>query len=45
MLERGVWIGGEHASPFEELGTVAGAYLSGERVAGRIVEKYGKGDV
>jgi hypothetical protein len=41
MPERGIWFAGEHASPFEELGTAAGAYMSGERVAGRILEKYG----
>ena len=31
--ERRLWFAGEHTSPFEELGTVAGGYLSGEGVA------------
>lgn len=38
--ERRLWFCGEHTAPFEELGTVGGAYLSGESVAGRIVELY-----
>lgn len=41
MPDRGIWIAGEHASPFEELGTAAGAYMSGDRAAGWILEKYG----
>lgn len=39
--ERGVWIAGEHTSPFVALGTVTGAWWSGEGVAKRIVEAYG----
>lgn len=39
--ERRLWFAGEHTAPFEELGTVAGAYLSGEGVALRILEGYG----
>ncbi|KAK0631089.1 hypothetical protein B0T17DRAFT_590366 [Bombardia bombarda] len=41
--DRGLWFCGEHAAPFEECGTVAGAYLSGEGVGKRIVGLY-KGD-
>ncbi|KAE8450409.1 hypothetical protein EG329_006484 [Mollisiaceae sp. DMI_Dod_QoI] len=44
--EQKLWFAGEHTSPFEELGTVAGAYLSGESVALRILDCYGvKGTV
>jgi hypothetical protein len=39
--ERRLWFAGEHTAPFEELGTAAGAYLSGEGVAYRILEVYG----
>jgi Flavin containing amine oxidoreductase len=39
--ERGVWLAGEHTAPFVALGTVTGAYWSGEGVAQRIVESYG----
>jgi monoamine oxidase len=35
--EEGIWLAGEHTAPFTALGTVAGAYLSGENVAKRIV--------
>ncbi|OTB14601.1 hypothetical protein K445DRAFT_62583 [Daldinia sp. EC12] len=43
---RGLWFCGEHAAPFEESGTVAGAYLSGESVGDRIVKLYkGKSDM
>ncbi|KAI2626938.1 FAD/NAD(P)-binding domain-containing protein [Hypomontagnella submonticulosa] len=35
--DRGLWFCGEHAAPFEESGTVAGAYLSGESVGEKIV--------
>jgi len=38
--ERRLWFAGEHCAPFEECGTVAGAYLSGEAVAGRMLEQY-----
>ncbi|KAG9695476.1 FAD/NAD(P)-binding domain-containing protein, partial [Aureobasidium melanogenum] len=39
MPERGIWIAGEHTSPFVALGTATGAYWSGEKVALRILEK------
>jgi hypothetical protein len=38
--ERRLWFAGEHTAPFEELGTAAGAYLSGEAVGTRISGKY-----
>lgn len=38
---RGVWFAGEHAAPVLGLGTVTGAYWSGESVAGRVAEAYG----
>jgi hypothetical protein len=38
MPEQGVWLAGEHCSPFVALGTATGAYWSGERVALRILE-------
>ncbi|KAH8905225.1 FAD/NAD(P)-binding domain-containing protein [Coniochaeta sp. PMI_546] len=38
--ERKLWFCGEHAAPFEECGTVAGAYLSGEAVGKRIAALY-----
>jgi Flavin containing amine oxidoreductase len=37
MPERGVWIAGEHAAPFVALGTVTGAWWSGDAVARRIL--------
>ncbi|KAJ3816504.1 hypothetical protein F5880DRAFT_1494228 [Lentinula raphanica] len=37
---RRLWFCGEHAAPFEECGTVAGAYLSGELVGMRIAALY-----
>ncbi|CAD0088945.1 unnamed protein product [Aureobasidium vineae] len=39
MPEQGIWIAGEHTSPFVALGTATGAYWSGEKVALRILEK------
>ncbi|KAK4121300.1 FAD/NAD(P)-binding domain-containing protein [Parathielavia appendiculata] len=33
----GIWLAGEHTAPFVALGTVTGAYWSGEHVAKRIV--------
>jgi hypothetical protein len=41
MPERGVWIAGEHAAPFVALGTVTGAWWSGEGVAKRVLGAYG----
>lgn len=38
---RGVWMAGEHCAPFVALGTVTGAYWSGEGVAKRVGEIYG----
>jgi hypothetical protein len=34
----GIWLAGEHTAPFVALGTVTGAYWSGEQVARRIVQ-------
>ncbi|KAK4698140.1 hypothetical protein P7C71_g11, partial [Lecanoromycetidae sp. Uapishka_2] len=39
--DRGIWFAGEHTAPFVALGTVTGAYWSGEKVAARILEAYG----
>jgi len=44
MPQRGVWLAGEHTAPFVALGTVTGAYWSGEGVAQRIVRAYGRED-
>ena len=41
--ERGLWFAGEHTAPFVGLGTVTGAWWSGEKVAKRILEVYGLG--
>ena len=41
MPERHVWLAGEHTAPFDALGTVTGAYWSGEGVAKRIVASRG----
>ena len=41
MPEHGIYFAGEHTSPFDGLGTVAGAYTSGQRVAERLVESFG----
>jgi hypothetical protein len=43
MPERGVWVAGEHCAPFVALGTVTGAYWSGEGVAKRLAEVWGLG--
>ena len=40
LPEQGLWLAGEHTSPFSGLGTATGAYWSGESVATRIVEAY-----
>lgn len=40
-VERGVWFAGEHTAPVGGLGTVAGAYWSGEEVARRVGGRYG----
>jgi hypothetical protein len=39
--ERGLFFAGEHASPFEECGTVAGAWLSGEGAARNVLKGFG----
>ena len=40
-LDRGIWFAGEATAPFVALGTVTGAYLSGEIVAKKIASLYG----
>lgn len=42
LPDRGVWVAGEHTSPFVALGTVTGAWWSGEAVGQRIAKVYGK---
>ncbi|KUJ18415.1 FAD/NAD(P)-binding domain-containing protein [Mollisia scopiformis] len=42
LPDRNLWFAGEHTAPFVALGTVTGAYWSGEMVAQRIARKYGK---
>ncbi|KAL8858250.1 MAG: hypothetical protein Q9178_005262 [Gyalolechia marmorata] len=39
--ERRLWFAGEHTAPFVALGTVTGAWWSGEGVAKRILNAYG----
>lgn len=41
--DRGLWLAGEHTAPFVALGTVTGAYWSGEAVGRRIAAAYGVG--
>ena len=38
MPEQHTYFAGEHTAPFDGLGTVAGAYTSGEEIAKRIIE-------
>ncbi|MCJ1311573.1 hypothetical protein MMC25_005246 [Agyrium rufum] len=40
MPKSHIYFAGEHTAPFDGLGTVAGAYTSGEDVAHRIADKY-----
>lgn len=40
---QGVWLAGEHTAPFVALGTVTGAYWSGESVGRRIAGVHGRG--
>ena len=40
LPERRLWLAGEHTAPFVAIGTVTGAYWSGEAVAKRIVDVY-----
>lgn len=42
LPDRSLWFAGEHTSPFVALGTVTGAYWSGEAVGQRIAKSYGK---
>lgn len=44
-MERGVWFAGEHVAPAKGIGTVMGAYQSGERVAKAIIEMIHVGEV
>lgn len=39
-VERGVWFAGEHVAPTKGIGTVMGAYQSGEYVAKAIIDSY-----
>ena len=41
--ERQLWFCGEHTAPFEECGTVTGAYLSGQAAAEKILAAIGQG--
>lgn len=41
MAERHVWLAGEHTAPFRALGTILGAYWSGERVGQKTGALYG----
>ena len=40
MPDRGVWIAGEHSAPVLGLGSVSGAYWSGERAAEQVIESF-----
>lgn len=40
LPQRRIWFAGEHVAPLEEMGSVAGAYMSGERTAKLIVEHF-----
>ena len=42
MPEHGIWLAGEHTAPFVALGTVTGAWWSGEAVAKRIAALHSK---
>ena len=41
LPERGVWLAGEHTAPFVALGTLTGAYWSGEAVGMRVLGAWG----
>ena len=45
MPEKHIYFAGEHTAPVDGLGTVAGAYTSGEKVARRIIESRQLGGV
>ncbi|KAL8809878.1 MAG: hypothetical protein Q9200_003036 [Gallowayella weberi] len=40
MPEQHIYFAGEHTAPFDGLGTVAGAYTSGEKIGKRIIESW-----
>src|SRR6202042_15364 len=42
LPDRGIWLAGEHTAPFVALGTLTGAYWSGESVGMRILRAYGR---
>lgn len=42
MPERGIWLAGDYTAPFVAVGTLTGAYWSGESVAMRISRRYKK---
>lgn len=42
MPERGIWLAGDYTAPFVAVGTLTGAYWSGESVAMRISHRYNK---
>ena len=44
MPEEGIWLAGEHTAPFVALGTVTGAFWSGEDVANRVIQAREAGD-
>ncbi|KAA8894447.1 amine oxidase [Sphaerosporella brunnea] len=41
LPERNIWFAGEHTAPVLGLGSVSGAYWSGEDAAAKVVESYG----
>lgn len=43
LPDRNLWFAGEHTAPFIALGTVTGAYMSGEAVGERIAGVYQSG--
>lgn len=44
MPDRRIWLAGEHTAPFVALGTVTGAWWSGDAVAERLLRAYGLHD-
>jgi hypothetical protein len=43
LPRQSLWFAGEHTAPFVALGTVTGAYWSGEAIGKRIADAYGMG--
>jgi len=41
IVEKGIWLAGEHTAPFVASGTVTGAYWSGEKIAERVLGAWG----